>query len=155
MLSVLLFGCIIFTAPSVVWGVQVHSSPEGLYVHQMAHGFFIVSLAILMYWLRSMKLIRYKGWRFINWSALFFILWNLDAMIIHYFDGTEGFVTIDEHTWEGHIIVASQHKIPAMLYYFGKMDHFLCVPAAIFLYLGLKALAQQVENNGYRRGEKE
>ena len=61
---------------------QAHSAPEGLYAHQLAHIFFIVSMGVLIYWLRERKLVQAVGWRYIQYAALFFILWNLDAFSV-------------------------------------------------------------------------
>ncbi len=131
---------------------QVHSQPEGLYGHQLAHLFFIVSMIILVYWLRVMKLIRYKGWRYINYSALFFVLWNIDAMLVHFLDGTNGIFIVTHKGWEGTITISAQNKVEAVLYYMAKLDHVFCVPAIIFLYLGLRALTQQMGNDTALRG---
>lgn len=51
---------------------QVHGGPEGLYVHQIAHFFFMFSMAILIYWLRERRLVQEKGWRFVQYAAFFF-----------------------------------------------------------------------------------
>ena len=65
---------------------QTHGQPEGLYVHQIAHLFFIISMGILEFWLRQRNLIKEKGWKYIQLAAVLFILWNIDAIIVHFLD---------------------------------------------------------------------
>ncbi len=149
-----IFKVVLFTFlyEGIVWATQVHSQPEGLYGHQLAHIFFIVSMIILMYWLRIMNLVQYRGWRYINYSALFFVFWNIDAMIVHFLDGTDGIFLIDKHGWEGSITIHAGSKAEAILYYIAKLDHIFCVPAIIFLYFGLRALTQQMSGNSTAKG---
>lgn len=130
--------------PQEALATQVHKGLEGLVGHQVGHIFFIFSMGILVYWLRDRKLIRETGWRFVQYAALFFILWNLDALVVHYLDGRHDlFQTIDEGTWHARIHLVEGPKGLAVLYYLVKMDHLLCLPAIIFLYLGLRQLLKQ------------
>jgi hypothetical protein len=130
--------------PEEVLATQVHKGLEGLVGHQIGHIFFIFSMGILIYWLRERKLIRETGWRFVQYAALFFILWNLDALVVHYLDGRHDlFQTIDEGTWDARIHLLEGPKGLAVLYYLVKMDHLLCLPAIVFLYLGLRQLLKQ------------
>jgi len=48
---------------------QAHNAPEGLYAHQLAHVFFIISMGVLIYWLRERKLVQAVGWRYIQYAA--------------------------------------------------------------------------------------
>jgi hypothetical protein len=77
----LIGAVLLFTEPA--FATQAHSAPEGLYAHQLAHIFFIISIGVLIYWLRERKLVQAVGWRYIQYAALFFILWNLDAFSVH------------------------------------------------------------------------
>ena len=77
----LIVAMVLIAEPAMA--TQAHSAPEGLYAHQLAHIFFIVSMGVLVYWLRERKLVQAVGWRFIQYSALFFILWNVDAFFVH------------------------------------------------------------------------
>ena len=126
---------------------QVHAHPEGQYTHQIAHGFFAVSMAILIFWLRYRGLVRERGWRMIQFAAFFFILWNLDAMAAHYLDDRgDLFEIIDAGTW--HATIGSTHGLDAvtMIYYLVKFDHVLCVPAIVLLYVGLHRLLLQARS---------
>ncbi len=127
--------------PGSAGATQGHGGREGLYIHQLSHIFFFISMGILIYWLKNRRLTAEPGWRFIGYSAMFFMLWTADAFLVHLLDEqlelvrTErvGFLDIAIHTapgreWLGH------------LYYVAKLDHLLCVPALILLYLGLRGL---------------
>ena len=127
------------TSPALA--TQTHGQPEGLFVHQIAHLFFIISMGILEFWLRQRNLVREPGWKYIQLAAVLFILWNIDAMVVHFLDEQIYWLkvsTIDR--WQISISVTGGGKSLALLYYILKLDHLLCVPAMICLYLGLKSL---------------
>ena len=85
--SILLTVCLaVIMFPVPVAATQGHSGVEGVHVHQLAHLFFIFSMGTLIYWIRKRELVREKGWRYIQYSALFFILWNIDAFAVHFLD---------------------------------------------------------------------
>jgi hypothetical protein len=142
MLSVLLvlvlFG---WLTPKAALATQVHVEPEGLYAHQLAHLFFAFSMGFLIYWLREHKLVGDPGWRYIQYSALFFILWNIDAMAVHFLDGHMDIIQV---TYLGlkdmRVSAAGGSRGLELFYYVFKLDHLLCVPAMLFLWLGLRRL---------------
>ena len=126
---------------------QAHSAPEGLYAHQLAHIFFIVSMGVLIYWLRERKLVQAVGWRYIQYAALFFILWNLDAFSVHLLE--EQIAVIDVRridSWKLSITAANHSDTLIWLYYAAKLDHLLCVPAVFFLYFGLRRLLKETHD---------
>lgn len=149
-------GAIFFlhlAAPLSAWATQGHGQPEGLYAHQMAHLFFIVSMGVLIYWLRDRNLIAIPGWRFIQYSALFFILWNVDAYTAHYIEEQIDLLRIvRQDPWRIEIQAPEGFRWLPYLYYLAKLDHLLSVPALIFMYLGLKRLlnATDVDKGGIR-----
>ena len=122
----------IFFNPDIVLATQTHGGPEGVYAHQIAHLFYILSMGFFIHWLRERKLVEESGWRFIQYAAFFLILWNLDAFLVHSL----------EQTGLGSIQINAQNGSDGLetLYYFAKLDHLLCVPALFFLYLGLRRL---------------
>ena len=73
-----------FFQPSAVYATQTHGEPEGLFVHQSAHMFFTFTMGLLIYWLRKRGLVSRQGWRHIQYAAIFFIAWNLDAFVSHW-----------------------------------------------------------------------
>lgn len=133
--------------PEIAGATQGHGGIEGVYVHQMAHIFFIISMGVLIYWLKERGLSRETGWRLIQCSALFFILWNLDTILVHSLD--DQFEIIDVQrigTWQ--ILINDRFDSTGLkiIYYFAKLDHLLCVPALIFLFLGLKRLTKDADS---------
>ena len=129
--------------PGNVLATQGHGGIEGVYAHQFAHAFFIISMGILIYWLRERKLVRESGWRFIQYAALFFILWNIDTIIVHALDDQIGIIqTQSVGTWQIRIDDVYSNDFVKLFYYFAKLDHLLCVPALVLFYLGLKRLKE-------------
>ena len=132
--------CLVFI-PNPVLATQGHGGIEGVYAHQLAHVFFIISMGGLIYWLKQRGLVRESGWRLIQLSAFFFLLWNLDAVFVHALDDQFKIIQLQHAgSWAVRITSVQNNKMLEGLYYLAKLDHLLCVPAIIFLYLGLKRL---------------
>jgi len=139
---------ILLGAASPALATQTHGQPEGLYVHQMAHLFFIISMGILEFWLRQRNLVQEPGWKYIQLAAVLFILWNLNAFCVHFLDEQIHLLQVKPiDLWNMEISVDGGGKSLAMLYYILKLDHLLCVPAMLCLYLGLRSLLRNTEDN--------
>jgi hypothetical protein len=134
-------GCIfvmMLAGATPVWATQTHGEPEGLFVHQLAHLFFIISMGLLIYWLRRRNLVQQKAWRFIQYGAMLFILWNIDTFCVHLLDEQVDMIRIRQlDAWHLQIDTAAWY---GLIYYIARLDHLLCVPAMLCLYLGLKRL---------------
>jgi hypothetical protein len=140
-------------APEAALAVQEHGAPEGLYAHQIAHLFFLGSMGLLIYWLRQRKLVRAAGWRYIQYAALFFIFWNLNAYTAHLLDEDLAIVDVQRvSAWTVRIDVGDLPQAVGWLYYAAKLDHLLCVPALLFLYFGLRRLLKDAEAANHRAG---
>jgi hypothetical protein len=127
--------------PESALAVQEHGAPEGVYLHQGAHLFFVASMGLLIYWLRQRRLVREPGWRYIQYAAFFFILWNLDAFTAHFLDEQSGILdTAMAAPGKIRIEIGDYPAALAWFYYIAKLDHLLCVPAMLFLYAGLRRL---------------
>jgi hypothetical protein len=151
--QILLLLSFILLLPPSAGATQIHPAEEGLYVHQIGHIFFILSMGILVYWLRARHLTKEAGWRCIQYSALFFILWNMDAVMVHFLEDREDlYEIIDAGHWYQWINFTGGHNSLQFFYYLGRMDHLLCVPAIIFLYVGLKHLLKQADSGGMTVG---
>jgi hypothetical protein len=138
--------CLLF--PSSVLATQGHGGIEGVYVHQLAHIYFVISMGGLIYWLRIRKLIRQRGWKLIQLSAFFFLLWNLDALLVHLLDDQLKLIRVQPiENWK--ILIGGPYasKLLRLIYYFAKLDHLLCVPAILCLYLGLKRLIKDQKSD--------
>ncbi len=143
-----LIGAILLLAQPAI-ATQAHSAPEGLYAHQLAHIFFTVSMGVLIYWLRERQLVQSLGWRYIQYAALFFILWNLDAFSVHLLDEQLAIIDVRRiDPWKISLSAANHSKTLIWLYYVAKLDHLLCVPALLFLYFGLRRLLRETEAQG-------
>lgn len=130
--------------------IQIHASSEGIITHQIGHLFFF-SMVALIFTITGKGLNTQKGWRLIQYSAAFFILWNIDVLAAHFLDNQIRIVAI-ENISRGQIRVTAQNgsSFLAWTYFFLKLDHLLCVPAMFFLYRGLARLVteqQQVTAN--------
>jgi hypothetical protein len=134
----------IVVTPGTALATQGHGGIEGVYAHQIAHLFFLFSMGSLIYWLRARKLVREPGWRLIQYSALFFILWNLDTLTVHALDDQFNVVQVQSlDPWHIKISDVFDNNRIKVLYYLAKLDHLFCVPALLFLYAGLKRLLQE------------
>jgi hypothetical protein len=144
MMALVPVGISLLLGPELAGATQVHVPSEGLYAHQIGHVFFALSMAILIYWLRERRLVKERGWRLIQYAALFFILWNVDAFVVHYLDERSDLLqVIDGGTWHASVHLTEASFPLGMIYYLFKMDHLLCVPAIVLLFLGLRHLLQQ------------
>lgn len=139
-LLLLALGGLVFL-PLEAHAIQLHASSEGIITHQSGHVFFLFSMVILIFTVSGKGLDTKKGWRCIQYSAFFFVLWNLDAILAHFLDNQIHAAKL-ENISLAHVSVVTHNEsvLLAWVYYFLKMDHLLCVPAMFFLYRGLSHL---------------
>lgn len=139
--------CVLFLA-SPAQATQPHGPPEGIHVHQIAHIIYAFSMGILIYWLRQRNLVKEAGWRLIQYAALFFILWNMNAFAVHFLDEQAGIILVRRiHFWQMQITAVNGRRSLEALYYFVKLDHLFCVPGMLFLYFGLRRLLKAAGQN--------
>ncbi len=130
--------------PGPVHATQMHSASEGILVHQLGHMFFLISMGILILTIQGKKLHLERGWRLIQYSALFFILWNMDAIGVHLLDNQTSFISTTFLSMTCiHIDAANHHEGMARLYYLLRLDHLLCLPAMMLLYRGISLLVKR------------
>jgi len=130
--------------PMDVFAIQLHASSEGIITHQMGHLFFLFSMVALIFTVTGKGLDRQKGWRLIQYSAFFFILWNLASTTAHFFDNQIHAVKIENISFgKIKIITSNDSSVLAWFYYVLKLDHLLCVPAMVLLYKGLSTLVAE------------
>ncbi|MEZ0329721.1 MAG: hypothetical protein ABWK15_09255 [Dissulfuribacterales bacterium] len=132
--------------------LQVHGGNEGLYTHQMAHLFFMAAMVFLSYILFRHPLGHGKGWTYLKFSLLFFFLWNINAFITH---GLELDIPPNAMLQEGPLphalCIPVNFKI--YIYYLGKFDHLLCVPAMFCLAMALRSFCIEVKERSQRDRE--
>ena len=68
--------------PSTSWAFVPHSYP-GIYIHQMGHVFFIGSCLFVIRTIIRNRLQQEGGWRYLLYSQIGFILWNIDTFSGH------------------------------------------------------------------------
>jgi hypothetical protein len=101
-------------------------------------------MGLLIFWLRQAGLVKEPGWRYIQYAALFFILWNVDAFLVHVLDEQLLAVTVvSTGPWSVRIDAVGDRDWVASLYYLAKLDHLLCVPAMACLMLGLRHMLRE------------
>lgn len=136
--------------PADAAATQLHVNTEGIIVHQVGHLCFLMSMVALIFTVTGKGLDSVKGWRLIQYSAFFFVLWNLDAIAAHFLDNQIAAVSTETISIEQmRIITRENSPLLAKIYYILKLDHLLCVPAMFLLYRGLSLLASD-----YRRNKK-
>jgi hypothetical protein len=127
--------------PASAWATQTHGGLEGLWVHQAAHLFFAFSMGLLIFWLRKWRLTMSQGWRYIQFAALFFIAWNMDTMASHWLQEQSGLIVVRNIApFKMQIVAAENWRWLSEVYYLTRLDHLLCVPALVFLFLGFRRL---------------
>ena len=100
-------------------------------------------MVVLIFTIREKNLDAQKGWRLIQYSAFFFILWNLDALTAHFLDNQIYVVRMKTLSFTQVLIeTESGSNVLAWVYYILKLDHLLCVPAMLFLYFGVSSLVK-------------
>jgi hypothetical protein len=129
------------------FGLQGHANAEeGQYSHQLGHLFFLLSMLVFAFWLQKTRLVKQRGWRLIQISCLFFILWNIDALAGHEIE-----LWLDESRLVGEgpsrVLIAESGSLPH-LHFFLKLDHLLCVPALFLLLLGLRKIKADPPEEG-------
>ena len=131
----ILFGIML---PGEALALQVHSEPEGLYVHQMAHLFYIVALGYFFWDIRRTSFTD-RGWRFLQMFCLLMACWNTLAFIGHlagvYLD-PQSLLPTDCYLQTQ---LLSPFTLNKYLYFIAKLDHLIYVPALFCLFLGLRS----------------
>lgn len=131
-------------SPHPAFATCDYGRPEGVHTHQLAHIFLIISMGILIYRLRGKKSNLSPGLKFIRYSAIFFILWSLDAFAVHFMDEQFSIIQIKIiGLWQIKINDCFNNNLLKFFYYLFRMDYLLFMPAFIFLYYGLRSLLKE------------
>lgn len=134
----LLSGCLL---PDNAMAFQPHAY-SGLYIHQLAHFFLIVSLFFFAAKARQTRLASLKAWQHIIAGTWLLMLWSATTMVGHF---------LDLHLGEDAMFLPLGAEIPLLrltgwqetLYYIFKLDHLIAVPAMFLFYRGLKLLREK------------
>ena len=145
-------ACCAVLLPDSAWALQSHGSPEGLYVHQMAHIHFILALGYL-YWDIRRSSFSGKGWCYLMTFCVLMLCWNIVAFVGHV---VAGYVDADTITSVGGYLrdrIQGPYDLQKVIFYIAKFDHILAVPALFFLYLGMRTLYHSVERHAGEAGK--
>ncbi len=130
-----LFPLALLLAASDAWAIIQQGYP-GIYPHQMAHVFFMISLLIFFYYIRKKGLTKERGWLYISVSAILLVFWNVFAFIGHEevrnFDRS---LFINTGDFMKGAVRPGAAGLRYMIY---KMDNLILVVAFLFLYLGVR-----------------
>ena len=141
-ISFILF--LLIPGPSLA--VQVHGPPEGYYVHQIGHLLFISSIIFFLTFLKLDPPSPRRPWMFLKISMFLFLLWNINALIAHYFSNM-----LPREALDTPLDIFSHRILPPIttekyIYFITRNDHLLCVPAMFFLVLALRAFRQTLDS---------
>ncbi len=122
---------------SDAWGYVPHEYPA-IYTHQLARIFLLVAFFAVLWGIFHNRLHKQKGWRYLFFSLILFIVWDLDVFI----GRTAEFIKLPrtiggEEGWQyftRDIIVEG----PVYLYYIGRLDFLLLNIAMFLFYMGLR-----------------
>lgn len=146
----ILAGLVLIPGPA--HAIQLHLTSEGIITHQMGHLFFLVSMVVLIFTLSGKGLDKQKGWRLIQYSAFFFILWNLDAVLGHFLDNQIHVVKIENLSFSRmRMAVHNDSSALYWVYYALKLDHLLAVPAMLLFFRGLSTLVKEQQALGFKK----
>ncbi|WDP93303.1 MAG: hypothetical protein HUN04_15120 [Desulfobacter sp.] len=148
-------GLGLLLTPERAGAIQLHQSSEGIIVHQAGHVFFLLSMVVLIFIITGRGLNREKGWGMILWSAVLFVVWNLDTVFAHFLDNQIGAVLVENLSiWQVEITAVSGSEFLALFYHTLKLDHFFCVPAIFLFYRGLaNILAREQFRQRRKKGQ--
>ncbi len=128
-------------APGDAFAIQGHFGPEGIFLHQLAHVFFFISLFLVVFWIHKAGLLQDTGWRWIRNGFLLFTAWNFDTFMVHWLSGYVCMRIEPQRIMVSGMVPGVEWRWIDLLYYIGKMDHLLCVPAMAYILAGLRRLA--------------
>ncbi len=135
----LFLPAVLLVFPEHALAIQTHGAPEGIYVHQMAHIFFIASLCYLFWDIRRSSF-PIKSWRYLQYFCILMILWNIVAFTGHIVEIHIDSADIIKDNGYLSIHIAGPITTIKLIYYVAKLDHIFSVPALICLYLCLRSL---------------
>ncbi|HFQ90597.1 MAG TPA: hypothetical protein ENK27_11030 [Desulfobulbus sp.] len=138
--AIRLFLPLVLLLPTPALAVQVHGGAEGLVSHEIGHLLFVTGMGYLLWRIRRRHLAT-PGWRSFRLFLCCIILWNVTTITGHWLDRM---ITPDHFTRHNGIITAFRVRDPLdLLFYATRLDHFLLVPAFLFLLIALQRWSRQ------------
>ncbi|MFA7382962.1 MAG: hypothetical protein WC001_05885 [Desulfurivibrionaceae bacterium] len=128
------------------WAVQGHGEAEGPVVHLMAHLLLGVALLFFLYVLHTKPPDAGYSWRSLKLSLLFFLFWDMDHLFVHWFAGQMHTDIRDSGARLVEDYFVGPRTLLSFLYYLGRYDHLLCVPALWLFTTSLRGFYRSNEN---------
>lgn len=126
------------------FAIQEHQGAEGFYVHQIGHVFFIAAMVYIYIVLKKPSASMLEGWKYIRFAAVFFILWNTDALVSHLLEGLSK--EVQDSISPTAVTLGS---LKATIYYLSRLvEYFLLVPAFVMMAIGTNKIRKQLEKGG-------
>ncbi len=125
--------------PAPAAATQGHGGWEGLASHLFAHIIFFASLIYLCSRLYRGRASLHSGWRWIFAAACLFALWNVQTFYVHLYGEC---LTPQAFTGLEHNLAVSfqVRSLGDLLYYLGRFDHLLSLPALLCLLYGIYSM---------------
>jgi len=144
----LLFLLFFILLPLNAWGYVPHDYPA-IYTHQIARIFLFFAFLILLWAIVRNRLHTQKGWRYLYFSLILFIVWDLSVFVGRIAEILAIAQTIG--STEGWQYFERSIKLGRMeyLYYAGRLDFILLNIAMLLFYLGLRELSQKVKEGSH------
>ena len=138
-LGIMILG---WSFPEPAFAYIAHRDPqEGFFVRQFSYLFFLFAMLFFFYELKQESLRQKPGFLFLALASGFFALWNLDCFVGQFFAlNLDAPVILEPAGIFSQEIVMTGPGV--WVYYLTKLDHLLLVPAFLFLYFGIRALAR-------------
>lgn len=127
-------------APTPAFALQAHAY-EGLYLHQIAHLFFLAAMIFFALGIQRGRLVFRRPWRLMAAGAWLLALWNIWAFGGHFIETLvpeESLLRVPGQVVP-RLAFASWREVA---YFIVKMDHLLAVPAIFCFYFGMRGLYQ-------------
>ncbi|MFZ3137430.1 MAG: HAMP domain-containing sensor histidine kinase [Thermodesulfovibrionales bacterium] len=137
-----------FMLPLNAWGYVPHDYPA-IYTHQIARIFLFFAFLILLWAIVHNRLHTQKGWRYLYFSLILFIVWDLSVFVGRIAEILAIAQTIG--STEGWQYFGRSIKIGRLeyFYYAGRLDFILLNIAMLLFYLGLRELSQKVKEGSH------
>ena len=126
-----------------MYAAQAHNIAAGLPVHQMARALFAIAMLSLVVRLQLAGAVKDRGWKYIQIAAFFFLLWNLNNIRVHWMARRipDSLFHGSPHNWNQRLELTNW---AARLFYWGRLDWFLSVPALFYFLRGLKTFHKRL-----------
>ena len=132
------------------WALQTHGGNEGVVVHQLAHIQYLGALGYLLWDIRRSAFAGI-GWLYLQRFCLLMMLWNGIAFIGHFAQMAlpNGAISTEDGYLSALLLLPV--SFGKWIYYITALDHLVCTPALLFLFLAMRSFHHSLDTN--KKGE--